>query len=93
MHATMEAQRELRDSVVLPMVLKERLHEEIERLERALDTGAPVEAGFAGWGRVVPVGAMEIRRELRFLRQLTSSLECDRSLGTNQVGSPDAEAQ
>jgi hypothetical protein len=75
MYATMKARPEPEDSVVPPMDLRERLHEEIGRLERALEAGAPVEAGAAGWGRVLPVGPIEIRRELRFLRQVASALE------------------
>lgn len=55
--------------------LRERVHEEIGRLERALETGAPVESDPAHCGRVLPVGPVEIRWELRFLRQVAGALQ------------------
>lgn len=75
MFATMEARPEPGESVVPLVELTERLHEEIGRLERALESGVPVEAEPGDRGRVLPVGPVEIHRELRFLRQVASALE------------------
>lgn len=75
MFATMEARSEPGESVVPPMELWNRLHDEIGRLERALESGTPLEAEPERRGRVIPVGPAEIRRELRFLRQVASTLE------------------
>lgn len=74
MFATMEARPEPGESVVPRGELRERLREEIGRLERALESGMPVEREPGGRGRVLPVGPAEIRRELRFLRQVAEAL-------------------
>lgn len=78
MFATMELRPDSWEDAISPDDLRSRLREEIARLGRALDAGEPVEAEPGAPGRerrVVPVGPLEIRRELRFLRQLARALD------------------
>src|SRR5690606_24109650 len=66
------------EDAVSPDDLSIRLRDEIARLRRALETREPVEADPtlpARVGRILPVGPLEIRRELRFLGQLSRALE------------------
>lgn len=77
MFAALEACPQSGDSVVPPQELRERLNGEIRRLETALESGTPLEEEPLIRGRVLPVGPVEIHRELRFLRQVAIALEAE----------------